>query len=210
MKKNEDYHKIPWIKIHKNALTKDECKSILDFCDTRYKHLDLLSGDQLHRTSNSYFIPAGESVDNKIKEFTANVTELPIENQEQTSIVRYKKGQEYKAHDDYFHPNTKEYDEFVYRPGNTNRVMTSLFYLNDEFEGGETYFPYLDLTIKPELGMCITWVNMLERDMPNTQSRHAGLPVISGVKHIATKWIHFTPYIMRRKLEGWPVWNYSK
>ena len=153
-----------------------------------------MTGEEDYRTSNQYFIPRNEIIDNKINEYASIVSELPIENQEPTSIIKYNKGQEYKQHHDFFHEGTKEYVEFISKTGDTNRAFTSLFYLNDEFEGGETYFPHLDLTIKPELGMCITWMNMFEKSVPNFKSLHAGLPIISGKKYIATKWIHFTPH----------------
>ena len=58
----------------------------------------ILTGDKFGaRTSNQYFIDKKETIDNKINNFTAKVLKLPIENQELTSIVRYTKGQEYKA-----------------------------------------------------------------------------------------------------------------
>jgi len=32
------------------------------------------------------------------------------------------------------------------------RIYTGVLYLNDDYEGGETFFPYLDVKIKPEKG----------------------------------------------------------
>jgi len=187
-----------WIKIYKNALTEDECKTILNFCNGKFYHQPLLSGDKLGaRTSNQYFIDRKETIDNKINDFTAKVLKLPIENQELTSIIRYEKDQEYKAHLDCFEEGTKEHKQYMVIPNNSNRVMTALFYLSDGFEGGETVFPKVDVTIKPKLGMCITWVNVFDNGEINKDSLHAGLPVISGEKYIATKWVHKTPFNLR-------------
>ena len=208
-------NKIPhwgkWIKIYKNALTKDECKTILNFCDSKFNYHPLLTNDKLGgRTSNQYFIDKKETIDNKINDFTAKVLKLPIENQEATSIVRYTEGQEYKAHFDFFQKDTKEHKNYMVIPNNSNRVMTALFYLNDGFEGGETVFPKVDVTIKPEVGMCITWVNVFDNGDLNKESLHAGLPVISGKKYIATKWVRKTPFNITstsNKIESFESWK---
>ena len=184
-----------WIKIYKNALTKEECENIINFSKEKFFKQPLLSGGE-GRTSSQFFIEKGLDVVSKIEEFTEsclptyNELNLTIKNQEPTSVVMYEKGEQYKAHWDYFHPqhHPKEYEAFVAR-GNSNRVATTIFYLNDSFEGGETYFPKIDFKIKPELGMCIAFINMFSDDEFNEESLHAGLPVISGKKYIATKWV---------------------
>ena len=184
-----------WIKIYKNVLTKDECENIINFSKEKFFKQPLLSGGE-GRTSSQFFIEKGLDVVSKIEEFTANCLPtynkltLSVENQEPASIVMYEKGEQYKAHWDYFHPqyHPKEYEAFVV-PSNNNRVATTIFYLNDSFEGGETYFPKIDFKIKPELGMCIAFINMFSDDEFNEESLHAGLPVISGEKYIATKWV---------------------
>ena len=185
-----------WIRIYKNALTKEECENVINFSKEKFFKQPLLSGDK-GRTSSQFFIEKGLDVVSKIEEFTArclptyNESSLLVENQEPTSIVMYEKGEEYRAHHDYFNPkhHPKEYKAFVVDKGNSNRVATAIFYLNDTFEGGETYFPEIDFKIKPELGMCVAFFNMFGDDEFNEESLHAGLPVTSGKKYIATKWI---------------------
>lgn len=65
-----------------------------------------------------------------IFERVANITGLPHENAEPFQILRYEKGQRYGIHHDYIH-----YQKF--RPCGV-RILTLFFYLNDDFEGGET------------------------------------------------------------------------
>ena len=192
-----------WIKIHRNALTKDECEDIINFTTGKLEFQPLTSNIEGYRTSNHFFMNSSDDIpiNDKIQDQTTlfinkdrnNNNYLPPHNQEMTSISRYEKGQEFKGHHDYFHKHTKEYEKHV-NTHNTNIIMTAVFYLNDDFEGGETYFPILDLTIKPELGMCVTWVNIFDNGELNQKSSHAGLPVISGEKFIATKWIRKTKY----------------
>lgn len=40
---------------------------------------------------------------------------------------------------------------------NARRELTAVFYLNDDFEGGEIYFRQHELTIKPKKGMLLTF-----------------------------------------------------
>ena len=79
------------------------------------------------------------------------------------------------------------YDEYVKTGG--NRTHTALFYLNDDFEGGETEFPKLDIKVKPELGKLLLWTNMNDDGTLDYDSLHAGLPVIEGEKWILVIWV---------------------
>ena len=47
-----------------------------------------------YRTSNQYFIPFNHDLDKKINECANKLTKINIDNFEQTSIIRYQKGQE--------------------------------------------------------------------------------------------------------------------
>ena len=178
-----------WLKVYENALTKKECEDIIEFCDDKLYNHALLTGKPSYRTSNQFFIPSNNGIDDKIENITSKITKLPIANQEHTSVIRYEKGQEYKKHWDYFHPNTPEYKKYVLNKSYGNRPMTVLFYLNDSYEGGETFFEKDNILITPKAGMCVSWVNMFTPDEYNIRSLHAGLPVKSGKKYIATKWI---------------------
>ena len=196
-----------WIGVHKNVLTKNECKSIIKFCNGKMYNHKLNSNltdasSNGYRTSNQYWIELNETIDKKIRKFTSEITKQPINHQERTSVIKYENGQEYKSHYDcwYYSKNTSKYNRYITLPGNTDRVMTCIFYLNEGYEGGETGFPLLDLAVKAETGMCISYVNMFDENTPNKESLHCGLPVIKGVKYIATKWVHFTPFkVIKRK-----------
>jgi len=51
-------------------------------------------------------------------------------------------------------------------------------YMNDDYEGGELWFPYLDITYKPEKGDIVLF--------PSTYIfAHASLKVTAGVKYSA-------------------------
>jgi hypothetical protein len=69
------------------------------------------------------------------------------------------------------------------------------------FTGGQTMFPEFHTSIIPTKGSAIFFFNVLERPGSinyntnmflnvDTKLRHAGLPVLSGEKWIANRWIH--------------------
>mgnify|MGYP000379967471 FL=1 len=63
---------------------------------------------------------------------------------------------------------------------------SSVFYLNDDYDGGELFFPEFDLTIKPKLGDLITFPT-------NSMYMHAVKEVKSGTRYtIALSWFRKT------------------
>lgn len=99
---------------------------------------------------------------------------------EPLQVLRYRQGQEYKPHTDAI-------------PGLENqRVMTMLVYLNQDFEGGETEFPGLGITIRPRRGEGLLFRNVDEEGQPDPSLLHAGVPVRSGIKLLASRWIRET------------------
>ena len=90
-----------------------------------------------------------------------------------THLVRYTPGDFYVAHVDTV-------------PGENYRYFTFLCYLNDDFEGGATSFPQLNLSIKPETGKAILF--------PSTYL-HCAEPVTNGEKYVLVSWLTSTPPI---------------
>jgi hypothetical protein len=87
---------------------------------------------------------------------------------ENYQLLKYRGGEEYKAH----------YD------GGTNigRSISSLCYLNDDYEGGELEFVNFGIKIKPESGMMILFPS-------NYAYKHVAHPVTSGTKYALVTWI---------------------
>ena len=92
-------------------------------------------------------------------------------------ILRYRPGQQYRRH----------YDAL---PGVDNqRFKTALVYLNDDYEGGETEFTRIGVKVRGRKGDGIVFRNTFEGSRADPLSEHAGLPVISGTKYLASRWI---------------------
>ncbi len=99
---------------------------------------------------------------------------------------RYQPGQEYKVHCDYFPPRVHYWPAM--RECGGQRVWTTMIYLCDVEQGGETNFPRLGLKVPPRRGTLLIWNNMRPDGSPNGETVHAALPVISGTKYVLTRW----------------------
>ena len=99
---------------------------------------------------------------------------------------KYEVGEYYKEHYDFFSPFNHEFKTYCEWMG--QRTWTTMVYLNDVEEGGETYFKYLNLKIKPKKGLLIAWNNLYINGFPNYKTMHEALPPLKNSKYIITKW----------------------
>ena len=112
----------------------------------------------------------------------AAVSKTPLGAGEALTVLRYRPGQQFRLHSDVL-------------PGTRNqRVATVLVYLNDDFTGGETVFPDYNLSIRPRRGDAVIFRNTDAAGRALAKARHAGQPVISGTKWLATRWIRARAY----------------
>jgi prolyl 4-hydroxylase len=103
---------------------------------------------------------------------------------EPLQVLRYRPGGEYRPHFDAI-------------PGFANqRVMTMLVWLGEGYEGGETHFPTPGLKLKGRTGDAILFRNAGPDGRRDPAAGHAGLPVTSGEKLIASRWIRERPFDM--------------
>jgi predicted 2-oxoglutarate/Fe(II)-dependent dioxygenase YbiX len=87
---------------------------------------------------------------------------------ENYSVLRYRGGQEYHSH----------YDGHA----NTNRCISAICYLNNDYDGGEIEFVNFGIKIKPEKGMLILFPS-------NYAYSHIAHPVTDGAKYALVTWI---------------------
>jgi hypothetical protein len=117
-------------------------------------------------------------------------TRVPVPVFEPTQIFRYSVGEQFKPHHDFLGPKNSA-------PGkqlrNGQRIATFLIYLNEDFEGGETEFPVLDIRYRGKTGDAIFWANLDLEGRPDARTLHAGLPPTSGEKWILSQWMRDRP-----------------
>jgi len=67
--------------------------------------------------------------------------------------------------------------------GVSSRVLSTVAYLNDNYDGGEIHFPQIDVTIKPEAGSVIFFPS-------NFVFSHTVKPIVSGFRYAVPQWYH--------------------
>jgi prolyl 4-hydroxylase len=125
----------------------------------------------------------------------ARVCGLPRANSEFLQILRYRPGEEYRLHVDYFNESGAGSHEWLAHGG--QRAQTVLTYLNDDYSGGSTHFPKLQLDVKGRRGDMLHFHNLGADGLGHKDSLHAGLPVIAGEKWLLSQWIRSASYPAR-------------
>ncbi|MEO1562306.1 MAG: 2OG-Fe(II) oxygenase [Pseudomonadota bacterium] len=116
----------------------------------------------------------------------SKLVRLPVENTEETFILRYEGDQQFKPHKDAFPLEAKGRARLA---EGGQRLFTSICYLNSVDQGGETEFPELKLIIRPKTGRLLIFGNtLLGTNAPHPHSTHAGRPCKSGSKWAMTHW----------------------
>lgn len=87
------------------------------------------------------------------------------------SVLKYSKSGYLPAHQD---------------QGVSSRVLSTVGYLNDNYDGGEIHFPYVDITIKPEAGSVIFFPS-------NFVYVHEVKEMINGTRYAVPQWYHSLP-----------------
>lgn len=130
-------------------------------CKLSDSHMQIIPNEMID-LKNIYF----ETVEklNACLAHYQSIYNINMQYREAINYVRYKEGQHFQVHSDH---------GFSY-----NCTLSSVMYLNDEYEGGELWFPYLDITLKPSYGDIVLF--------PSTFIyAHASKKVISGTKYAA-------------------------
>ena len=97
---------------------------------------------------------------------------------EPVQFLGYPPGGHYKGHNDgeHFNMETRQWERIM------NRDVSFLFYLNDQYGGGELEFYDLGLTIKPKKGMMIAFPSYKE-------FAHKVHPVTWGHRYSLVSWV---------------------
>ena len=172
----------PLVVILGNVLSHEECDELIRQSKDRMDRSKIANSqaDEL-RTSSSMFFQEGENdLVAKIEKRVSQVMNIPVEHGEGLQVLNYNIGQEYKAHFDFF------------KSASNPRISTLVMYLNDVEQGGETYFPKLNLSVSPQKGMAVYFEYFYDNQDLNDLTLHGGAPVVIGDKWAATQW-------MRRK-----------
>jgi prolyl 4-hydroxylase len=182
-----------------NFLSSPECNQLIELIDQNLrpstvsdpKDECVISDYRTSKTADLHYFqnPFLLDIDRKITNFVGFSPFMG----EMMQSQRYAPGEYYKEHYDFFSPLTPEYK--VYCEWMGQRTWTTMLYLNDVTEGGETYFKHLKLKVRPKQGTLILWNNLYKNGIPNLKTMHEALPPLSGDKYVITKWWRSWPLI---------------
>jgi prolyl 4-hydroxylase len=174
----------PWVQRFPGLLTAAECAYLVDLAQRSFAPAqvrDAKGGMKLDPIRNSdeatlhWMIedPVVHAINRRIAAHSGTQSDQG----EALQILRYKPGQQYRAHYD-FNPTL-----------DNQRILTALTYLNHDYRGGETAFIKTGLKVRGRKGDVVLFRNTLDSTTLDPMSEHAGMPVTSGVKYLASRWI---------------------
>ena len=170
-----------------NVVSPEACKALIDVFEES-KHLRVRRNDDVKNFSELNINQHYPELINLLVSYTMStaaryIDELPnyegffdLKALEEFRIKRYTSDiyltgrQQFRTHVD------------IGDPVSCKRQLAFLFYLNDDFEGGETEFDHGLIT--PREGDILVFP-------PTWQYPHAGLPVNDGTKYIMSTYLHY-------------------
>lgn len=114
------------------------------------------------------------------------IVRLPPEHAETSKLIRYDGEQMFDVHFDGYDEHGRGRENFL-KGG--QRLFTTICYLNDIEEEGQTAFPNLKIAVRPKLGRVLVFSNaLLGSNKVHPDSAHAGFGSPSGQKWVLTVW----------------------
>ena len=117
---------------------------------------------------------------NTVREIINPFYQCEVDSSEIPQVLSYGIGGHYKPHIDGESIWVTPRGEKIWKKS-TNRDLSIVFYLNDDFEGGDFIFPELKIRIRPEPGMMVCFPS-------NHHYMHGVEPVVSGNRYSIVSW----------------------
>jgi prolyl 4-hydroxylase len=181
----------PYIALYEGLFSAAECKYLAVLGTPWLERAAVLGLDgqprmDLVRDADSCSIPnlAEDLVVQAVNRCIATATGTEPGWGEPINILKYSPGQQYKPH----HDGTGSDNVSI-------RQLTALIWLNDQFEGGGTDFPKINVTVRGAPGDMLVFRNVRDNGEVDERMIHAGLPVTQGVKWMASRWIRAENYL---------------
>lgn len=184
------YSNYPLIFSKDEFLTREECKHIIEISQPYLKEATVYNEktqkDEIsdyRKCKVCYFKHTHDDVITEIVERISNVVQVSPVRAELLQVISYEEGEYFDYHVDAFSLND------INMQDGGQRLFTTMVYLNDVEEGGETHFKLLNITVEPKEGRLLVFQNCLKNsNAQNTQTLHAGLPIKKGKKYAINLW----------------------
>tara|TARA_B100000927_G_C16319470_1_gene410767 strand:+ start:203 stop:775 length:573 start_codon:yes stop_codon:yes gene_type:complete len=169
----------PLIATFENCLSEKECRYICKEKKHDFVLAETSKGVDNHRRAKVSKLDCEKEIIKKIKDKIHSLS-LPLQNLSPMQYIKYELGDYYKEH----------YDaKFELNHDDKQKNFTFIIYLNDEYTGGETFFPKKNILIRPTVGKLLFFENCLkDTNYVHPLSSHSGNIVENGNKHIIVFW----------------------
>lgn len=163
----------------RGVITDEECEYIKSMAKEKLKPStigdEFVENEEIRKSETAWLDPDDHRIQSIIAKCVDDVTLC-----ENLQVVRYTPGGFFKPHQDadIEHSNRRKH--------------TFIFALNDEYEGGETYFPILDMSYRLKKGDVLSFDTLNTWGYIPEEAIHGGAPVESGEKWIANLWLRQT------------------
>jgi predicted 2-oxoglutarate/Fe(II)-dependent dioxygenase YbiX len=202
------------ILIAPNVISKEGIDYILNHCNTAKKEdLAVFDPEKTNKSDTTQWkvdkeirqtkmVEMNEEVFNNIfelyKDLVKNVINpyynFEILDSEIPQILCYEPGGHYKPHVD-AESLWKEPDGSVVWRKSTDRDLSTVLYLNDDFEGGDFVFPDFRIRVKPEPGLLIAF--------PSTHHYlHSVEPVTKGTRYSIVSWMRVKGFTTLEEIDS--------
>jgi len=174
------------IYIH-DFLSNDEASHLIKLADELKKPSTIDSNSnptalktEVRSSNTAHLNRHKDAIIKNIEQRGSDFVNSDIKQLEPLQVVVYEKGQKYVPHYDFFSSDSPE----VIRYGNRNKTI--LVYLNDvpENAGGGTYFPKLDIRVKPKANDAIYFESINDGNL-NWDTLHTGEEILIDTRKYA-------------------------
>lgn len=184
----------PRVRVIREFATAPECRWVIERARERLKPAMIFDHSGRHvvdpgrsNTGMDFRVLEMDLVLEVLRARISAAVRVPLPVFELTQVFHYAPGEEFRLHHDYLDPSNPDHRKHLADHG--QRIATFLVYLNDDFEGGETEFPKVDVRFRGNAGDAIFWANVDMDGAPDPLSFHSGLPPSSGEKWLLSQWI---------------------
>jgi predicted 2-oxoglutarate/Fe(II)-dependent dioxygenase YbiX len=157
-------HEDDYKKIYEYAVKNDELFSEFGNSEQEFKVHIRGQIDQIDPEINRVIESNAKRVYDFVREKYSETDFAPFD-ETKTHIARFGAGAQMHEHFDSSRPND----------------IATLIYINDDYEGGEIYFPDYDVSIKPQSGDLVCFPD-------NPSFIHGVRVIISGVRYTTPRW----------------------
>ena len=179
---------------HSNFINEEQANRIKALAEPEFSESTIVSGSDTNiRKSQTAWLSKEEPIVKEIIKQVCALAKMPFSHAEKMQVVKYEPDGYYNEHYDAACDDRKECVEFEQNGG--QRKITMLIYLNDDFDGGETHFPTLKHTYKPQkFGGVLFYSLQNDGNQCHPKALHAGIPVKNGNKYVCNVWLREKPY----------------